>query len=237
MKPIPSSKHILLIEDDIELAELMSAYFTHNHFTVSIVQNGLEAVDAIRRLNPDLVILDVMLPGQSGLDVCRQVRESYPGIILMQTALDDDIDQIMGLEAGADDYIVKQVHPRLLLSRIQSIFRRTERQSSTTASLGQNQLIECGPLTISLTDRGVSINAVQLDLTTAEFDLLILLASSPGKVVNRDDIIQQLRGYEYDGLDRSVDRRVSRLRKKLAIHYTGSELIKTIRGQGYQLCF
>ncbi|SHO56570.1 response regulator transcription factor [Vibrio quintilis] len=236
-----NQKHIMLVEDDTELAALMQEYFTHNHFRVSIVQNGLDAVDAIFTNAPDLVILDIMLPGQSGLEVCKQIRQQYQGIILMQTALDDDVDQIMGLESGADDYIVKQVNPRLLLSRIHSLFRRVQRQ--TVPSIAKNahntatRMIHCGPLHISQTNRSVTLNGVFVELTTTEFDLLLLLAATPGHVVSRDDIVQQLRGFEYDGLDRSIDRQISRLRKKLSVHSTESELIKTIRGKGYQLCF
>ncbi|WP_432460052.1 MULTISPECIES: winged helix-turn-helix domain-containing protein [unclassified Agarivorans] len=227
----------MLVEDDIELAHLMKDYFTHHHFTVSLIQNGLDAVPAILEQQPDLVILDVMLPGQNGVDVCKQVRQKYRGIILIQTALDDDLDQITGLESGADDYVVKQVNPRLLLSRIHSLFRRVNRQVQAQTNQDSDQTRQCGALTISYSDRSVKINDQILALTTAEFELLALLAASPGKVVSRETIMQELRGYEYDGLDRSIDRRISRLRKKLSEDLAEQTFIKTVHGKGYQLCF
>ncbi|WP_432467240.1 winged helix-turn-helix domain-containing protein [Agarivorans sp. Z349TD_8] len=227
----------MLVEDDIELAHLMKDYFTHHHFTVSLIQNGLDAVPAILEQQPDLVILDVMLPGQNGVDVCKQVRQQYQGIILIQTALDDDLDQITGLESGADDYVVKQVNPRLLLSRIHSLFRRVNRQVQAQTNQDSDQTRQCGALTISYSDRSVKINDQILALTTAEFELLALLAASPGKVVSRETIMQELRGYEYDGLDRSIDRRISRLRKKLSEDLAEQTFIKTVHGKGYQLCF
>lgn len=235
---LADKKHIMLVEDDVELAHLMKDYFTRHHFTVSLIQNGFDAVSAIIEQQPDLVILDVMLPGQNGLEVCKQVRAKYQGIILIQTALDDDLDQITGLESGADDYVVKQVNPRLLLSRIHSLLRRVTRQTQGQSSHGCEQHIrQCGELTISYSDRSVKMHDQNLILTTAEFELLALLALFPGKVVSRETIMQELRGYEYDGLDRSIDRRISRLRKKLSEDSTGRTFIKTVHGKGYQLCF
>lgn len=225
---------ILLVEDDIELAELICEFLQRYNFSVTTISNGLEAVEQIVILQPDLVILDIMLPGISGLEVCKRIRSEFNGYILMQTAMDDDIDEMLGLETGADDYVVKRANPHLLLSRINALLRRSSRQS-----LKHNEtldgIIQYGPLTINTQNRQVELNNVPVDLTTAEFELLILLANSIGRVVSRDDIVQEIRGFEYDGLDRSIDRRVSRLRKKLRLK-TGEEIIKTIRGVGYQLC-
>ncbi|EED27160.1 response regulator [Vibrio sp. 16] len=151
-------------------------------------------------------------------------------MILMQTALDDDIDQVMGLELGADDYIVKQVKPRLLLSRIRALLRRQER------TLSSKHELRFGDLAINLQHRSVELNQQAIKLTTSEFELLLLLAKNVGEVVSRDDIAQHIRGFEYDGLDRSIDRRISRLRRSLNDDPNQPELIKTIRGVGYQLC-
>ncbi|MCG7551737.1 winged helix-turn-helix domain-containing protein [Pseudoalteromonas sp. Of7M-16] len=233
-------KNLMLVEDDVELAGLIRDFLMKYEFNVSIVTDGLEAVDKIIKQQPDLVILDIMLPGQSGMEVCRQVRSYYKGAILMQTALDDDIDQMMGLELGADDYVIKQVQPRLLLSRIRALLRRIEpnnqkgRELSSVVSDANS--LQIGPLKINIAARLVHVNAREVDLTTAEFELLHLLATKPGEVISRDSIVQQLRGYEYDGLDRSIDRRISRLRRKLQCGGQQPEFIKTIRGQGYQLC-
>ena len=229
------NKVIVLVEDDAELAELVSDFLGRYNFQVIIITNGAESVDKILSIQPDLVILDIMLPGMNGMDVCKKIRSQYHGYILMQTALDDDVDQMMGLEIGADDYIVKQVQPRLLLSRINALLRRSIRKPNDPKNSSHEDNIRCGPLMISLTSRRVELNQTLVELTSAEFELLVLLAKSFGQVVGRDDIIQQIRGFEYDGLDRSIDRRVSRLRKKLQLN-SGEELIKTVRGVGYQLC-
>jgi two-component system OmpR family response regulator/two-component system response regulator RstA len=229
------NRQIVLVEDDADLASLICDFLQRFNFDIVTISDGTRAVEKIIALQPDLVILDIMLPGMSGMDVCKQIRSDYSGYILMQTALDGDIDQMMGLESGADDYIVKQVHPRLLLSRINALLRRTERALPDRSPSGARSVEQYGPLSISLENRRVTLNQELVELTTAEFDLLVLLASSVGHVVRRDEMIQNLRGYEYDGLDRSIDRRISRLRKKLK-HINGEDLIKTVRNVGYQLC-
>lgn len=240
--PTVTRKKIMLVEDDHELASLISDFLIKYEFDVSIVGDGIDAVQRIINEQPDLVILDVMLPGQTGMDVCRHVRSSYKGVILMQTALDDDIDQMMGLELGADDYVIKQVQPRLLLSRIRALLRRNNhytnnvKSNHSTGSEPKPEAIEIGRLAINIAHRTVSLDNKKIDLSTAEFELLYLLANTPGEVVSRDSIVQHIRGYDYDGLDRSVDRRISRLRKKLLDDPIHPHLIKTIRGKGYQLC-
>ncbi|WGV99430.1 winged helix-turn-helix domain-containing protein [Vibrio sp. YMD68] len=229
---LSASFNIILVEDDIELAELIRDFLQNYEFTIEIVSDGITAVDAILTKHPDLVILDVMLPGQSGMEVCRAIRSQYLGMILMQTALDDDIDQMMGLELGADDYIVKKVKPRLLLSRIRALLRRQERNALENSQ----DLLQLGSLFINLQHRTVTLNQQPIKLTTSEFELLYLLARHVGSVVSRDDIAQHIRGFEYDGLDRSIDRRISRLRRSLHDDPNEPELIKTVRGVGYQLC-
>lgn len=223
---------IMLVEDDQELACLIGDFLETHEFRVLTVGNGVEAVSQILEKHPDLVILDIMLPGMSGMDVCRQVREDYKGMILMQTALDDDIDQVMGLELGADDYVIKQVQPRLLLSRVRALLRRMHRDTGE----GRAESLVVGELNIDLHRRTVVFRNQLVDLTTAEFELLYLLAQQSGEVVSREEIMQQIRGYEYDGLDRSIDRRISRLRRSLDDDPANPQLIKTIRGIGYQLC-
>ncbi|ENM3792105.1 winged helix-turn-helix domain-containing protein [Vibrio paracholerae] len=230
-RTLPQSYRVILVEDDLELAELIKDFLNHYEFDVTIITDGLQAVDRILNAKPDLVILDIMLPGQSGMEVCRAIREQYRGIILMQTALDDDIDQMMGLELGADDYVVKQVKPRLLLSRIRALLRRQERNTQ-----GDKYELRIGPLWMNLQHRVVLLAQSPVRLTTSEFELLYLLAQNVGTIVTRDDIAQQIRGFEYDGLDRSIDRRISRLRRALNDDPNEPRLIKTIRGRGYQLC-
>ena len=227
-------KQLMLVEDDKELAILIKDFLSQYEFEVTVIHNGIEAEICIIRDKPDIVILDVMLPGQSGLEVCKKVRSNYNGFILIQTALGDDIDQMMGLELGADDYIIKQVQPRLLLSRIRALLRRSSKDSGIQST--SIDTLAVGSLVIHIALRKTILDDKEIDLTTAEFELLYLLARNSGKLVSRDDIMLHVRGYEYDGLDRSIDRQISRLRKKLQGDLIQTELIKTIRGQGYQLC-
>ena len=220
---------ILLVEDDARLSALIQEYLQQQGLLVSIEHRGDLACQRIISECPDLVVLDLMLPGLDGLEVCKAVRPQYDGPILMLTARDEDIDQVVGLEIGADDYVTKPVQPRVLLARIRSLLRRSPRNSS-----GVNKNDVCyGRFRISVTAREAWLEERVLELTTNEFDLLWLLASHAGEVLTRDTILDQLRGIGYDGLDRSVDIRISRLRKKLADDTRRPFRIKTIRGKGY----
>ena len=227
----------MLVEDDVELAGLITDYLVKSGFTVSSVGDGLIAIEAIKNQKPDLVVLDVMLPGCTGMDVCRDVRPYYSGPILMLTAVDDDIDQMLGLELGADDYVIKPVLPRLLLSRIRALLRRANSQSLLQSNAPR--MVVAGPIEINTAARTVDVQGEKCELTSSEYELLLMLAQEVGSVVERNTIVNELRGFEYDGLDRSIDRRISRLRKKLQhLQHSnhGEEIIKTIRGKGYQLC-
>ena len=227
---------ILLIEDDQRLANLTAEYLRKNDFEVGIEERGDTAESRILNENPDLVILDVMLPGKDGFEVCRAVRARYKGVILMLTARDEDLDQILGLELGADDYIAKPVQPRLLLARIKALLRRAPVAGGTAedgSTAGQDGELAFGSFRISQTTRSTFLGADSIELTTAEFDLLWLLASHAGAVLSRDDLLQQLRGIGFDGLDRSIDARISRLRRKLGDDPENPTRIKTVRGKGY----
>jgi two-component system OmpR family response regulator/two-component system response regulator RstA len=229
---------LLLVEDDQELAGLINEFLTKNGFDVVHISNGQQAVRYIQQERPDMVILDVMLPGLSGMEVCKQVRADYDQPILMLTALDEDMDQMLGLELGADDYVIKPVKPRLLLSRIRALLRRIERSQPPNGTSNPQTLVTqgaCARLRIDVLNRAVHSHGAAIHLTTAEFDLLALLADQPGQIVSRDTIVKNLRGFEYDGLDRSIDRRISRLRKKLQDDSNEPLLIKTVRGKGYLL--
>lgn len=220
---------ILLIEDDERLATLTAEYLTKNGLSVNIEGHGDRAEQRILAEHPDLVILDVMLPGKDGFEICRGIRSRYRGVILMLTARDEDLDQILGLELGADDYIAKPVQPRLLLARIKALLRRLPAESGE----GQAEQLSFGQFHISQTTRTAELGQETIDLTTAEFDLLWLLAQHAGTVLSRDDLLQQLRGIGFDGLDRSIDARISRLRRKLNDDPENPTRIKTVRGKGY----
>lgn len=228
-------QRILLVEDDQRLAELIRDYLQKQGFEVLIEQRGDTAPERILRENPDLLILDLMLPGKDGLSVCQQVRSEYPGPILILTAREDDMDQVAGLELGADDYVKKPIEPRVLLARIRNLFRRMEKitdQQFRTTSVPQKDLA-FGSLRICFATREVTLDNDVVDLTTTEFDLLALLAGHAGTVLDRERIFSEMRNIDYDGLDRSIDIAISRLRKKLEADPTEPKRIKTIWRQGY----
>ncbi|MDR1367203.1 MAG: winged helix-turn-helix domain-containing protein [Candidatus Accumulibacter sp.] len=225
--------HILLVEDDLRLIELTAEYLRKNGFRVTTETRGDAAENRILAENPDLVVLDVMLPGKDGFEVCRSIRPKYRGVILMFTARDEDLDQILGLELGADDYIAKPVQPRLLLARIKALLRRfTPVEGDLPSPDGVSELL-FGNFAISQSTRSARLGETQIDLTTAEFDLLWLLALNAGSILSRDDLLQELRGIGFDGIDRSIDARISRLRRKLGDDPENPTRIKTVRGKGY----
>lgn len=223
---------ILLVEDDERLANLTAEYLRKNDFGVNIEARGDTAEARILNDNPELVILDIMLPGKDGFEVCRSVRDKYKGVILMLTARDEDLDQILGLELGADDYLSKPVQPRLLLARIKALLRRSP-TSTSDAEVDEVAELTFGNFHISQATRNTQLGQETIDLTTAEFDLLWLLARHAGSILSRDDLLLQLRGIGFDGLDRSIDARISRLRRKLGDDPENPTRIKTVRGKGY----
>jgi DNA-binding response OmpR family regulator len=222
-------KRILLVEDDLRLAALVSEYLGKQEYEMEVEHQGDKAVQKIIQGKPDLVILDLMLPGKDGFSICRDVRHSYKGPILILTAREDDMDQVVGLELGADDYVKKPVEPRVLLARIRALFRRS------LPAPGTEQVTELafGELNLCSASRNVTLEGDAVDLSTTEFDLLWLLASRAGEVLDRDLLCQTVKGVEYDGIDRSIDVAVSRLRKKLRDNPDHPDRIKTVWGSGY----
>lgn len=220
--------YILLVEDDVRLCELVSHYLQSNGFRVTTTARGDRVLEQVQRETPDLVILDLGLPGEDGISICRQLRTRYTNAILILTARDNDIDHVLGLELGADDYVIKPVEPRVLLARINALLRRSRpqaRQQRTTLCFGQ--------LLINTVARAVSLNSQPVSLSSAEFDLLAYLAEHAGEIQSRATVFQYLYGREYDGADRMLDVRISQLRKKLGEDADSSKRIKTVWGQGY----
>ena len=226
------SQTILLVEDDDKLATLVAEFLENNDYQVQIEGNGSNAIDIIIEQQPRAVILDVMLPGADGLTVCRTVRPHYSGPILMLTAMSDDIDEVAGLETGADDYLAKPVKSRVLLAHLRALLRRIEIKE-TDAHHGD--YVHAGSVKINPQNRTVMCGNEIIHLTTAEYNLLWLLAERSGEVVSREELHQKTFRLEYDGTDRSIDLRISRLRKKLGDDPKLPYIIKTIRGEGYLL--
>jgi DNA-binding response OmpR family regulator len=226
---------ILLVEDDEKLADLMSDYISSTlDLEVSIENRGDSASLRIIEEKPDLVILDIMLPGKDGLEICKEVRQSYLGPILILTALGDEVDEVVGLEIGADDYVAKPVSPRLLAARVRTLLRRFARTKGPDGK-SISKRIQVGRLIIDAAKRSAWIDNTLLNLTTSEFDLLWFLAENVGSVVLREQLYLELRGHEWDGIDRSMDLRIARLRKKIGDDAQYPDLIKSIRGSGYLL--
>jgi DNA-binding response OmpR family regulator len=221
----------MLVEDDMSLAEWFSDYLTEHGYMVTLVNRGDVAIELIREDQPDLVVLDIMLPVKDGFDVCREVRGFYHGPILMMTARDQEMDEVLGLELGADDYVTKPIKPRAMLSRVKALLRRVNNQEKSTPE--SENCIQFGQFHLDANSRTTLLNGYKVPISSNEFDVLWYLAQSAGQVVNRNELVKAIRGIDYDGFDRSMDIIVSRLRKKLGDDANNPFRIKTIWGQGY----
>jgi len=233
--------NVLLVEDDEKLSSLIKRYLQQQQFDVDIIHDGSIAAEAILTSQPDLVILDLMLPGEDGLTICRKIRSQYKGLIIFLTASEDDMDHVAGVELGADDFFIKPIQPRVLLARIRMLLRRNPNNEPRTELTNyQNYPLNnicttlCfGSLSIQYSKRTVVLDETRIPLTTSEFDLLWLLATHAEEVLSRDFLYKSLRGIEYDGMDRAMDTKVANLRKKLGDNASMSTRIITVRGQGY----
>jgi DNA-binding response OmpR family regulator len=222
---------VLIIDDDVELAELFQDYLQQEQFSVDTCFTGMEGLDAALSGNYDLVILDMMLPDIKGTDILLKIRQQSLIPVLMFTAKGDDIDRIIGLESGADDYVPKPCTPRELVARIRAILRRTELVSDRN----DKHQLTVGPLSIHAETRQAFWFEQVLDLTSTEFNLLEVLARQAGQVVTKQELSQQALGRPLARFDRSIDVHMSSIRQKLGKQADGHHYIQTIRGQGYQL--
>jgi DNA-binding response OmpR family regulator len=224
----PPTASILLVEDDLRLAGLVSRYLENNGFRVSAVGAAEGALERVQRDQPDLVILDIGLPGEDGFSLCRRLRPAYQQPILILTARDNDIDHVLGLELGADDYVVKPIEPRVLLARVGALLRRARSHPAPAA-----KVMRFGGLVINVTAHSVTLNGTAVKLSSSEFDLLAHLAAHCDQIQSRETLFRALYRREYDGVDRMLDINISRLRRKLGGEAENAERIRTIWGQGY----
>ncbi|MBV9144780.1 MAG: response regulator transcription factor [Acidobacteria bacterium] len=225
------TEKILIIDDDAELCEMLGEYLRKEGFEVESVQHGTAGLAKARESEHRLIILDVMLPGMNGFDLLRELRTVSDVPVLLLTARGDELDRIVGLEIGADDYLSKPFNARELLARIRAIGRRNAREQRSGAA--PRQPVSVGDVELDPASRTITLNGKILDLTTVEFNLLEMLLRSAGNVVNRDDIANVVLGRELSPFDRSIDVHISKLRKKLGNLPNGRERIKTIRNSGY----
>jgi DNA-binding response OmpR family regulator len=223
-----SNELILLVDDEPSIVQLARMYLEREGFRVQSVNDGETALDQVAQQHPALVVLDIMLPKLDGFEVCRRLRASQnPAAILMLTARDEDIDKILGLELGADDYLTKPFNPRELVARVKAILRRGDRKDAGTA-----KPIQIGELIIDPARREVRLSSLHLDLRAQEFDLLLTLAEHRGLVLSREQILQKAWGFDFYGQTRTVDVHVAHLRRKIE----GSSVkIETVTGVGYKL--
>jgi DNA-binding response OmpR family regulator len=227
-----SVPRILVVDDDLELCELLTEYLQPEGFDVDAVYDGLAGVDRALSGDYSLLILDVMLPGIRGFEALRQIRAKSGMPIIMLTARDEDIDRILGLEIGADDYLAKPFNPRELAARIQAVLRRSAATTSEIARAGPQRII-LGDVELDEGARVVRCQNREVDLTSVEFDLLAFFMRNPVKVLEREEIVKQILGRESAPDDRSIDVHISNLRKKLGRAADGSDRIRAIRGIGY----
>jgi two-component system alkaline phosphatase synthesis response regulator PhoP len=219
---------VLIVDDEPSIVQLARLYLERERFRVEAVGDGEAALQAIKRLRPALVVLDVMLPGMDGFELCRRLRvEKDPVAILMVTARDEDIDRILGLEMGADDYLVKPFNPRELVARVRAILRRTQHRAPLDA-----QPLQLGELTVDPIRRQARIGNRELELRTQEFELLLILAGQPERVFTREQLLREAWDFDFLGQTRTVDVHIAHLRRKLL---DSSVRIETITGVGYKL--
>jgi len=227
-----SHKHILVVDDDSGLRELLQQYLSEQGYSVAAVADGSAMERYLAEHAADLVILDLMLPGEDGLTLARKLRMRGGQPIIMLSARGEDIDRIIGLEVGADDYLAKPFNPRELLARIRSVLRRREGGDSRTEESAQGML-RFGPYRLDLESRSLSREGADVVLTAGEFNLLRVFVEHPNHVLSRDSLMDKLKGYERTPFDRSIDVRVTRLRRKIEDDPSAPVYVRTVWGEGY----
>ncbi len=225
-----TNARILIVDDDVNICELLRLYLEKENFEVQTVNNGLQAIEAFNSMQPDLVLLDIMLPGLDGWQICREIRKTSQTPIIMLTAKGETFDKVLGLELGADDYITKPFETKEVIARIKAVLRRSMNQASATEAVKE---VEFDKLLINLTNYELKVNGNPIDTPPKELELIFHLASNPNRVYTRDQLLDEVWGFEYYGDSRTVDVHVKRLREKLEGVSDKWEL-KTVWGVGYK---
>jgi two-component system OmpR family response regulator/two-component system phosphate regulon response regulator OmpR len=223
------SERVLVVDDDAGIRDLLADYLGKQGFSVETARDGVEMDARLERFTPDLIVMDLMMPGEDGLSLTRRVKAARKLPVIMLSARGEDIDRIVGLEVGADDYLPKPFNPRELLARIRAVLRR----GTESAESEQGEVARFGPFALNLAAQSLSREGEDIPLTQAEFTLLKLFIEHPNRALSRDQIMDWLKGYERDPFDRSIDVRVTRLRKKIEDDPANPNYIRTIWGQGY----
>lgn len=222
---------VLVVDDEVSIVKLVEYNLTQADYEVLTADNGMKALEMVRAERPDLIVLDLMLPGLNGMEVCQRLkREGFTIPIIMLTAKDDEVDRILGLEMGADDYVTKPFSPRELIARVKAVLRRSGDEPGHIGGV-----YTCGAITIDANKYEVTARGERIDLTPREFELLLYLAKNMGRVLSRDHLLDKVWGYEFAGDTRIVDVHISHLRDKLEMDPKNPEHIRTVRGVGYKL--
>jgi DNA-binding response OmpR family regulator len=222
---------ILIVDDDVNISELISLYLQKECFETKCVENGIDALTAFRSFSPDLILLDLMLPGMDGYEVCRNIRRSSSTPIIMLSAKGEVFDKVLGLELGADDYMIKPFDSKELVARVKAVLRRTAGNDSSQQNANR-QVVNYPGLTVDMTSYTVTCDGKPLDMPPKELELLFFLASSPNQVFTREQLLDHIWGYEYVGDSRTVDVHIKRLREKLTEHDAWA--LTTVWGIGYR---
>lgn len=233
---VSDSGYLLVVDDDPELRELIEAYLVRQGFDVSTAQDGAEMDLRLAERTPDLVILDLMLPDENGLDIAKRLKGTSAIPIIMISAQGEDVDRIVGLEVGADDYLGKPFNPRELLARVRAVLRRSAKSVETETSSTEAERYAFGDFVLDVTSHRLLRGDVEISLTSGEFDLLAILVRFPNRVMDRDRILDLLTGAERSPFDRSIDVRVTRLRGKIEADPSKPRFIRTVWGKGYMFC-
>jgi two-component system response regulator BaeR len=222
-----ASKHILIVEDEMKIASLLCDYLKAAGFRTSTQNHGDRVIAQIKKEPSDLILLDIMLPGKNGMELCREIRQFSSIPIIMITARIEEIDRLLGLELGADDYICKPFSPREVVARVKAVFRRVHAEPRS------NHLV-VGSILLDDKAHRVMIDKQELSLTPNEFGLLKIMMSQPDRVFSRSELINRVQGYDFEGYDRTIDTHIKNLRKKIAQKLPGQEIISTVYGVGYK---
>jgi len=222
--------HILIVEDEQKIAALLHDYLEKAGYSTSILSRGDQVLAWLKRNPPNLMLLDIMLPGMDGIEICREARKFSTVPIIMITAKVEEVDRLIGLEIGADDYICKPFSPREVVARVKAVLRRTHPEPA-------GKQLTVGPLVLDESTYQAKIGGSDLELTPSEFRLLQVFMSQPARVFSRDELLVRAQGYDCEGYDRTIDSHIKNLRKKIAIHLPDQEVINTVYGVGYKLSY
>jgi len=224
-----SNRHILVVEDETKLAALLKDYLERADYRVTCVERGDQVISFAKRHDLDLILLDLMLPGMDGMEVCRELRKISTVPVIMITARVEEIDRLLGLELGADDYICKPYSPREVVARVKAVLRRTHAQPS-------EKRLSSGGIELNQDTHQVWIMGNEIKLTPSEFKLLRVVMAHPGRVFSRAELVNLVQGYEFEGYERTIDSHIKNLRKKIAAAGMESDVILSVYGEGYKLC-